>query len=360
MSALPATMPAAVFQGIRDVTVQELPVPTLGPRDVLLEVSHCGICGSDLHFVVHWPGAGKPGSVEGHEWSGTVAAVGSEVTEWQVGDAVVGGPSPRCGRCEYCLAQRPSLCVERGKVGADDGEGDGGAHMGAFARYKKMRTDQILRVPDGLAMKHAALVEPLAVALHGITRSGGADPARRYLVTGGGPIGFLSVAALRAAGVTDVVVSEPHDVRRGLCERLGARTIHPEELQVPAMPHDVVPEPFDVVLECSGNRAAIETGLAQLKRGGTLVLVGAGINKPKLDNNRILLNELMITGAFVYDHDGFPRALELLASGRLPLDELVEPDDVPLDGLVDACVALNDGMLAAKVMVVPTRATRSA
>lgn len=354
MSAVPETMPAAVFQGIRDVTVEELPVPALGPHDVLLEVSHCGICGSDLHFVVHWPGAGKPGSVEGHEWSGTVAAVGSDVTEWHVGDHVVGGPSPRCGRCEYCLAQRPSLCVERGKVGADDGD-----WLGAFARYKKMRSDQILRVPDGLAMKHAALVEPLAVALHGITRAGGADPAKRYLVTGGGPIGFLSVAALRAEGVTDVVVSEPHETRRALCERLGARTVHPEELEVPAMPHDVVREPFDVVLECSGNRAAIETGLAQLKRAGTLVLVGAGINKPKLDNNRILLNELVITGAFVYDHDGFPRALELLSSGRLPLDDLVEADDVPLDGLVDACVALNDGTLAAKVMVVPSRSARS-
>ncbi len=349
-TTLPPTMPAAVFQGIRDVTVEELPVPALGPRDVLLEVSHCGICGSDLHFVVHWPGAGKPGSVEGHEFSGVVAAVGDQVTEWRVGDQVVGGPSPRCGRCEYCLANRPSLCTERGKVGADDG-----GWMGAFARYKKMSADQILRVPDGLALKHAALVEPMAVALHGITRAGGADPAKRYLVTGGGPIGFLSVAALRAAGVEDVVVSEPHARRRELCERLGARTVSPDELEIPVMPHDVVTEPYDVVLECSGVRAAIEAGLAQLKRGGILVLVGAGISKPKLDNNRVLLNELMITGSFVYDHDGFPRALELLASGRVPLDLLVEPDDVPLDGLVDACVALNDGELAAKVMVVPRR-----
>ena len=74
---IPATMPAAVFQGIRDVTVEEIPTPALGPRDVLLEVSHCGICGSDLHFVVHWPGAGKPGTVEGHEFSGTIVAVGT-------------------------------------------------------------------------------------------------------------------------------------------------------------------------------------------------------------------------------------------------------------------------------------------
>ena len=350
MSDLPLTMPAAVFQGIREVTVEDLAVPEIGPDDVLLEVSHCGICGSDLHFVVHWPGAGKPGTVEGHEFSGTVAAVGANVTAWRIGDEVVGGPTPRCGTCEYCRAQRPSLCVQRGRVGADD---DG--WMGAFAGYKRMKAEQILRIPDGLSLKHAALVEPMAVALHGITRAGGVDVAKRYLITGGGPIGFLSVAALTAAGVRDVVVSEPHEARRALCDRLGARTITPDSLVVPMMPHDLVDEPFDVVLECSGNRAAMESGLAQLKRGGTIVFVGAGINAPRLDPNRILLNELTITGSFVYDHGGFEQALALLASGKIDLDALVEPDDVPLEGLVDACIALNDGALAAKVMVVPQR-----
>lgn len=343
-------MSAAVFQGIRDVTVEQLAVPEVGADDVLLEVSHCGICGSDLHFVVHWPGAGKPGTVEGHEFSGTVVALGANVRQWNVGDQVVGGPTPRCGTCEYCVALRPSLCIERGRVGADNGD-----WMGAFAQYKRMPAAQVLRIPDGLSLKHAALVEPMAVALHGITRSGGVSTTQRYLVTGGGPIGFLSVAALKAAGVSDVVVSEPHTARRRLCERLGARTISPDELVAPVMPHDLVDEPFDVVLECSGNRGAMESGLAQLKRGGTMVFVGAGINAPRFDPNRILLNEITITGAFVYDHDGFEQALALLASGRIDLEALVEPHDVPLDGLVDACVALNDGALAAKVMVSPMR-----
>ncbi len=345
---VPDVMPVAVLYGIRDVQVEERPTPTLGPDDVLLEVSHCGICGSDIHFIVEWPGAAKPGSIEGHEWSGTVAAVGSDVTAWRIGDEVVGGPSPRCGRCDYCRANRPSLCTERGKVGADDGD-----WQGAFARYKRMSARQLLRVPDGLSLKHAALVEPMAVALHGITRGGGADPAKRYLVTGGGPIGFLTVAALLAAGVEQVVVSEPHRGRRDLCERIGATVITPDQLVTPSMPHDIVAEPFDVVLECSGHREAMEAGLAQLRRAGRLVLVGAGIRAPRFDPNRILLNELEITGAFVYDHDGFPRALELLASGRVPLDLLVEPDDIPLDGIVEASVDLFEGRRPAKAMVVP-------
>src|SRR4051812_50068541 len=117
------TMPAAVFQGIRDVTIEELETPAVGPRDVLLEVSHCGICGSDLHFVVHWPGAGKPGSVEGHEFSGTVAAVGSEGGEWQGGDRGGRGPRPPGGGRADCPAPRPAPLLERGRGGGAAGGG---------------------------------------------------------------------------------------------------------------------------------------------------------------------------------------------------------------------------------------------
>ncbi|MDQ1521812.1 MAG: (R,R)-butanediol dehydrogenase / meso-butanediol dehydrogenase / diacetyl reductase [Actinomycetota bacterium] len=339
-------MQAAVFQGLRAVTVEDVPVPQAGPGEVVLEVSHCGICGSDLHFLLEW--GGKQGAIEGHEYSGRIAAIGDGVTGWQIGEAVIDGPTGRCGRCEYCLADRPFLCVERDRVGMGES-----AWQGAFAGYTKVRASDLLRIPDGLSMRHAALTEPLAVALHGITRAGGPRPGTRWLVTGGGPIGFLSVAALRAQGIDDIVVSEPHEKRRALCERLGARTVTPDELSMPAMPHDMVDEPFDAVLECSGNRNAMETGLAQLKRGGTLVFVGAGISRPKIDNNRVLLNELVITGAYIYDHDGFPRALELLASGKMPNDLLVEGEDVPLDGLLDAAIGLGNGDLAAKVMVVP-------
>jgi threonine dehydrogenase-like Zn-dependent dehydrogenase len=343
---VPETMPAAVFMGLRDVAVEDRPTPVPGPGELLLEVSHCGICGSDLHFLLEW--GGRSGVIEGHEFSGTVVALGDAVTGWAVGDRAIGGPGAKCGECEYCRAGRPQLCVDRARVGT--GESD---WQGAFARYKSVSAADALRVPDGLALKHAALTEPLAVSLHGITRAGGARPGTRWLVTGGGPIGFLSVAALKALGIDDIVVSEPKPSRRALCEKLGARTVDPSELVTPQWPHDVVAEPFDVALECSGNGRAQEAALAQLKRGGTLVLVGAGMARPKFDPNRILLNELVITGAYVYDADGFPRALELLASGKMPNDLLVEQEDFPLNRLLDAAVGLFEGDLAAKAMIVP-------
>jgi threonine dehydrogenase-like Zn-dependent dehydrogenase len=203
-----------------------------------------------------------------------------------------------------------------------------------------------------MSLRAAALAEPLAVALHGLTR-GGVHAGQRLLVTGAGPIGALSVAAARAQGVTDIVVSEPHPARRALAERLGAVAVEPDTLVAPRSPGDTVADPFDVALECSGHAVAMEAALAQLKRGGTLVFVGAGIKPPRLDANRILLNELVVTGAFVYDADGFDRSLELLARPDFPTSLLIEPDDVGLDGLYDAIVGLHDGALAAKVMIVP-------
>jgi threonine dehydrogenase-like Zn-dependent dehydrogenase len=158
---------------------------------------------------------------------------------------------------------------------------------------------------------------------------------------------------LKAQGIDDIVVSEPKERRRALCEKLGARVIAPEDLPTPRWPHDLVDEPFDVVLECSGVGAAMESGLAQLKRAGTLVMVGAGMARPKFDPNRILLNELIITGAYVYDDDGWGRALDLLASGKMPNDLLVEESDYRLDQLLDAAIGLHEGELAAKAMVVP-------
>jgi (R,R)-butanediol dehydrogenase/meso-butanediol dehydrogenase/diacetyl reductase len=339
-------MAAAVLAGPGRISVEEVDVPPVGDGDVLVEIDLCGICGSDLHMVLD--GWGAPGSWQGHEWIGRVAAVGAAVDRWRVGDTVVGGPMVRCGRCPECQAGRPSLCAERDTPGI-------GLEQGAFATYKVADAAELLPLPDGLEPRAAALAEPLAVALHGIRQSG-VQPGQRALVMGAGPIGALTVAALRALGVEDVACAEPGEARQQLAAAIGAtRVVHPADLVVPSIaePGLVVDEAVDVVLECSGKAAAMEAGLAQLRRGGTLVLVGAGMDQPRFDPNRILLNELVITGAFTYDHDGFDRALDLLAGGGLPVEHLLEPEPVPLDGLLGAMQDLAEGRLAGKVLVRP-------
>jgi len=339
-------MPAAVLKGPGRLEVEDVPVPTVGADDVLVAVDLCGICGSDLHMVLE--GWGAPGSWQGHEWIGRVAAVGDAVTRWRLGDVVVGGPTVRCGTCAMCVAGRPSLCNGRDTPGI-------GLSQGAFATYKLSPADELLSMPAGLDPRAAALAEPLAVALHGIGQ-GRAQPGQRVLVLGAGPIGALSIAALRAMGVDDVTCAEPSESRQALATAVGAtRVVHPADLIVPSIaePGLVVDGAVDLVLECSGKAQAMVAGLAQLVRGGTLVLVGAGIDSPRFDPNRILLNELVITGAYEYSHDGFERALELLASGALPVDALLEPDDVPLGSVLDAMRDLAEGRRAGKVLVRP-------
>jgi threonine dehydrogenase-like Zn-dependent dehydrogenase len=344
---LPEVMPAAVYRRPGEVVVEERPVPRPGAGQVLVETDHCGICGSDIHQLLDGWGD-KPGLVAGHEFSGTIVAVGDGVEGWQLGEVVVAGPSPRCGHCRRCREGKPSQCENRAGSIVDGMDG-------AFARYVLVGDSSLLRLPPGLTARRAALAEPLAVALHGITRSGVAH-GDSVMVIGAGPIGALSIAALVMRGIGPITAVEPGQRRRELARQLGAtEVLDPADLEVFPMwePERVSERAVHVVLECSGKKAAMEAGFHQLRRGGTLALVGAGIEAPSFDPNRFILNELAVVGSFVYDQGGFEHALELLADERFPTDLLIESEDVPLDRLSDALAGLAAGRFAGKVMVVP-------
>lgn len=342
---MPSRMRVAAYTGNHSLAVEERDVPSPRADEMVLAVAYCGICGTDVHGLE--AGWLHPGAVPGHEYSGRVAAVGAGVRGWREGDAVVAEPGRVCGTCAFCRGGRPSLC--RAVI---DGILNGSP--GAFAEYVVVQGRQLHRVPAGLDLRAAALAEPLAVALHGITRSG-VQPGGSALVTGAGPIGCLTVAALKARGLAQVVVSEPSSVRREAALACGAdRAVAPEELEVPGNPLAEVADPVDAVLECAGNPAAFAAGLARLRPGGTLVIVGAGLERPTLEHTRVLLRELVVTGALNYDEGGFDAALALLASGTLPLDRLIAPRTVGLDGIMSAVAELGAGRLAAKVMVAPS------
>jgi len=337
-------MPAAVYVGDGEMTVRDVPVPTPGPGEALIEVSHCGICGTDLHLVLER--YARPDSVLGHEWSGTVAALGDDVDGWELGERVVCDTTPGCGECRACRRGRPAVCLRRATP-------DWFGFTGAFTRYKLVAAAQLLRIPDALSIRNAALTEPTAVTLHTVGLSGVA-PEDRVLVTGAGPVGLLTVAVLRARGVDDVTVSEPAPLRRDRALAVGASAVcTPDDLPAAAMGQPV-DAPFDVVFECSGHAHAAEQALDQLGYAGTFVFVGTGHDMPRVNHNRAIIFEQTLIGAYNYDTGGFGAALELLASGALPLDLLIEPDDVGLDRVLDTMHRLAAGELAGKVMVVPT------
>jgi (R,R)-butanediol dehydrogenase / meso-butanediol dehydrogenase / diacetyl reductase len=334
-------MPAAVYQGEHTISVEDVPVPPVGPSQVLLRVSHCGICGTDLHLMMEdW---GTPGTIGGHEYSGVVAAIGSGVEGWAAGDRAVGGPRPGCGQCRLCRSGRTHLC---------GGAGRGPALSGAYAAYKVVDADGLFRVPDPLDLRAAALTEPVAVAYRAVQRAR-ARPGDRVLITGAGPIGLLTAAVLSAGGLTDITVSEPNPKRRALAEKIGAATLTPEDLGRPDTALDLAGDPYQFAFECSGQPDAIEAALANLDRAGTLILAGTGMRRPRLDPNRVIVHELTVTGSVEYTRDDYHAALGLLADGRLPLDVLIEPEDLPLARLQWGMERLVAGELAGKVMVSP-------
>ena len=336
-------MPAAVYTGAATIVVEDVPVPEVGSAQVLVEVSHCGICGTDLHLVLE--NRARPGSILGHEWSGTVALAGPGAGAWQAGDRVVATPEPACGACRACRRGRPSSCLRREPP-------DYLSFRGAFARYVVVDARRLARLPDGLSTRTAALTEPTAVALHALSLARLED-GDRILVSGAGPIGLLVTALLRARGFDDVTVVEPSPMRRERALAVGApAAIDPGELATPEMGR-TVPRPCAVAFECSGHAAAVETALDQLDFAGTLVFVGTGHEPPRVNHNRVIMLELTAVGSANYDAGGFQAALDVLASGALPTDLLIEPADVPLTGLASAMGALSRTEIAGKVLVRP-------
>ena len=337
-------MPAAVYVGDGAMEVRDLPVPALGPTDALVEVSHCGICGTDLHLVLER--FARPGSVLGHEWSGTITALGAEASGWEVGARVVLDPMPGCGECRACVRGRPAVCLRREPPDLLD------FSHGAFCRYKLVPAARLLRVPHTLSTRAAALTEPTAIALHTVNL---ANVTRddRVLVTGGGPVGLLTTAVLRSRGVREIVVSEPAPARRERALAGGATAaVEPDTLARAPMGRPV-DAPFTVAFECSGRGAAAESALDQLDYAGTFVFVGTGSPPPRVNHNRVIVMEQTLIGAYNYDTEGFPPALDLLASGALPLDLLIEPVDVRLDEVLATMHRLAAGELPGKVMVTP-------
>jgi 2-desacetyl-2-hydroxyethyl bacteriochlorophyllide A dehydrogenase len=339
----PDLMTAAVYVGDGQIAVEQVPVPEPGPDELLVEVSECGICGSDLHLV--FSRYARSGAILGHEWSGTVISAARAGSDWDTGERVVFNPTPGCGACRPCRRGRPSVCLNLE-------QSDIREMRGAFAQYITVSSANTLRIPDSLTTRAAALTEPTAIALHAVQQAD-VRPGDRVLVTGGGPVGLIIVAVLRAQGVTDITVSEPVDARRHRALAVGATcAVLPDDLVDPPM-GGTVAEPYAVAFECSGHASAAERALGQLDFAGTLVFVGTGSHPPRVNHNRMIVLELEALGTYNYSADGFQPALDLLESGAMPIDALIEAEDVPLSGVMDAMERLSRGEITAKVLVKP-------
>jgi L-iditol 2-dehydrogenase len=292
----------------------------VGPDEVLIKVHACGICGSDIHGMDGSTGRRIPPIIMGHEAAGTIAAVGSHVTGWAVGDRVTFDSTIYCGQCDYCVRGQVNLCNRRRVLGVSCGDF---RQDGAFAEFVAVPQHILYRLPEGLSFEHAAMVEPVSIALHAVSRL----PIRlndTAVVVGAGMIGLLVVQGLRAAGCGRVYAVDVEPARLELACRLGA------DEGIPARQGDVVAEiarrtagrGADLAVEAVGVAETVLTAIGCVRKGGSVGLVGNITPKTELPLQAVVTRELTLYGSCASAGE-YPACLDLIARKTIQVEPLI-------------------------------------
>jgi L-iditol 2-dehydrogenase len=313
-------MNALVLAEYKSLQVEHVPAPVAGPREVLIQVAACGICGSDVHGYDGSSGRRIPPIVMGHEAAGMVAGVGAEVRGFKVGDRVTFDSTVWCGRCEYCLRGEVNLCDDRQVIGVSCGEY---RRAGAFAEYVTVPEHIVYRLPDGLSFAEAAMLEAVAVALHAVKVSDvrGGETA---LVIGAGMIGLLVLQAARAAICARVFCADVDASRLERAAALGAdQTL---ELSGPALSNEIMRltggRGVDLVLEAVGRDETVKASIDCVRKGGTVTLVGNIAPTVEIPLQRVVTRQIRLQGSCASAGE-YPEAMELVASGQIKVAGLI-------------------------------------
>jgi len=275
------------------IWMQDVPEPQIGHNDVLIRMRRTAICGTDMH-IYNWDDWAqrtiKVPMAVGHEYSGEIVALGSEVRGFEVGDRVSGEGHITCGHCRNCRAGRRHLCRNTVGVGVN--------RPGCFAEYMSLPAVNVFKLPDAIDDDIASILDPFGNATHTALSFGvvGED----VLITGAGPIGIMAVAIARHVGARHIVVTDVNDYRLGLAARMGAsRTVNVarESLDV-AMQDLRMAEGFDVGMEMSGNPAAFRDMLRTMHHGGSIAMLGIMPEGTGIDWDQVIFKGLMLKGVY--------------------------------------------------------------
>ncbi|MFI0233355.1 zinc-dependent alcohol dehydrogenase family protein [Streptomyces sp. NPDC017086] len=329
-------MKAAVIKAVGRAVVTEVPDPTPGPREVVVEVAACGLCGTDLH-ILQGEFAPRLPIIPGHEFAGTVVGTGTRVTELAVGDRVAVDPSLHCHECRHCRTGHGNLCERWAAIGVTD--------PGGAARYAVAPVANCVRLPEHVRTEDAALVEPLSCAVRGydVLRS---RLGAHVLVYGSGTMGLMMLELAKRTGAASVEVVDVNPDRLQTARRLGVSGAagSADELDRP--------QGWDVVVDATGNAAAIQDGLGRVAKAGTFLQFGVAdyAARVTIDPYRIYNQEITITGSMAVLHS-FERAAELFASGVLDPEVFIS-DRIELARYPQALEQFAAGV-GRKIVVVP-------
>ncbi|MFC0627342.1 zinc-dependent alcohol dehydrogenase family protein [Kribbella deserti] len=330
-------MRAVVIDEPGKIRVTDVPEPEAGPGQVVVEVGACGVCGTDLHIAAgEFPPTPYP-IVPGHEFAGTIVALGPDVVGgWAVGDKVAVDPSLFCGHCRQCRRGRGNLC--------ENWNATGDTVDGAFAERVAVPASTCYRLPEKLNFQQGALIEPVSCAVHGLRRLG-VEVGERVLVVGAGTMGLI-MSQLLIAGGAQVSVVDLAESKLGLASELGA-------VEVATSTKGLSRRGFDAAVDATGAPRAIEDAFDALDRGGRLQVFGVadGDATISLSPFRIYNDEIRIVGSMAV-LNSYGEAVDLVANGTISAGRLIS-HTLPLDDFEQALELVRSGS-ATKVQILPS------
>jgi 2-desacetyl-2-hydroxyethyl bacteriochlorophyllide A dehydrogenase len=322
-------MKASLFLREGKLETTTLPDPEPAPGEVIVRVSACGVCGTDVHiFAGHLTEGVVPPVVLGHEITGQIVAVGAGVTQWREGRHVAVDPVVACGRCEFCQIGQPNLCPTQTVIGY--------SRNGGFAQYVAVPASHIVPIRDDLSPRAGLLIETLACVLNGYDRLGFRAGATA-LIIGAGTVGLLWNQVLKSSPSSLLMQSEPVAFRRRKARELGADVvIDPAAENVTERVRALLPDGVDFIIDASGDPRAIEEGIALVRKAGTFLIFGI---TPKEAEIRINPHEAYQRELRIIASKMPPRKLNaaarLIESGKIDYEAIVTGTE-PLESLGDA------------------------
>ncbi len=337
-------MKAVVWNGPDALALAELPDPRPERGEVLLRVRDCGICGSDLH-AAKFGLTLQPGSVLGHEFSGTIEEIGDGVEGWSVGERVVSLPYHACGTCDRCRKGEGMFCAAMRGMGFGD-------IPGAYAQFARAVPSSLLRLPERVSFRQGALVEPLAVGLHAV-RHGNVPAGGAAVVMGAGPIGLVITLWLKRLGAGCVVVSEPVEGRRAMAGRMGAdATVDPRREDPVAAVRALAGREPDAIFECVGVPGTINDAIQMAPIQGRVVVAGACMEQDTFLPVLGIMKEVELKFVLAYSKEEFQAAIDALADGSLAAEPMIS-DVIDLAGVPEAFRALSKPTTQTKILIEP-------
>ena len=313
-----AAMQAALITDKATVELLEFDEPEPRPDQVVIDITYCGICGSDVHEYLT-PGP-APAAVCGHEWVGTISERGGDVARLDEGDRVVLAVPPSCGTCAACHAGIMDKCDT--VITAAWGQSEFASPHGGFAPRLCVHHGRAIRANPALTDVQAGQIEPATIGFHAVR---GTSPrlGEVAVVQGAGPIGLVTMQWVLAAGAGQVIVVEPSPARRAVAETLGAHaTVEPGAAADELIKEHTHGLGADIVYECAGVPATVQSAVDLTRRGGRMCLIGFAISDAQIDPLSWLVKEVAVTAALGYTHEEFEMVMGYVADGRVDLDAL--------------------------------------